>query len=90
METDGETGPGVGGDVHPSHGGAGETRARANISPEAALPAAPLTATAAIRQLFSTEDPSALFRQLDEDYIKPKLLLDGGGGRGGNSGAGPS
>ncbi|KAM7194998.1 Endosomal/prevacuolar sodium/hydrogen exchanger [Naviculisporaceae sp. PSN 640] len=38
----------------------------------------PLTATAAIRQLFSTEDPSALFRQLDEDYIKPTLLLDGG------------
>jgi len=46
-----------------------------------------LTASAAIRQLFSTEDPSALFRQLDEDYIKPKLLLDGGpGGRGGNGG----
>jgi len=38
----------------------------------------PLTASAAIRQLFSTEDPSALFRQLDEDYIKPTLLLDGG------------
>jgi sodium/hydrogen exchanger-like protein 6/7 len=47
----------------------------------------PITATAAIRQLFSSEDPSALFRQLDEDYIKPKLLLDGGpGGRGGNGG----
>ncbi|OIW33528.1 sodium/hydrogen exchanger [Coniochaeta ligniaria NRRL 30616] len=46
-----------------------------------------LTASAAIRQLFSTEDPSALFRQLDEDYIKPKLLLDGGpGGRGGHGG----
>lgn len=43
----------------------------------------PITATAAIRQLFSSDDPSALFRQLDEDYIKPKLLLDGGpGGRG--------
>lgn len=48
----------------------------------------PLTATAAIRQLFSTEDPSALFRQLDEDFIKPKLLLDGGNGRsGGGSGS---
>jgi sodium/hydrogen exchanger-like protein 6/7 len=45
----------------------------------------PITATAAIRQLFSSEDPSALFRQLDEDFIKPKLLLDGGAG-----GAGPS
>ena len=40
----------------------------------------PITASAAIRQLFHTEDPSALFRQLDEDYIKPKLLLDGGSG----------
>lgn len=48
-----------------------------------------ITATAAIRQLFSTEDPSALFRQLDEDYIKPKLLLDGGNGRG-NGNGGPS
>ncbi|KAK3295834.1 Sodium/hydrogen exchanger family-domain-containing protein [Chaetomium fimeti] len=46
----------------------------------------PLTATAAIRQLFSTEDPSALFRQLDEDYIKPHLLLDGGNARNGGSG----
>jgi solute carrier family 9 (sodium/hydrogen exchanger), member 6/7 len=53
-----------------------------------------ITASSAFRQLFSTEDPSALFRQLDEDFIKPKLLLDGaGGGRGGgngNGGAGPS
>ncbi|KAL8304709.1 hypothetical protein RB597_004218 [Gaeumannomyces tritici] len=48
-----------------------------------------LSATAAIRQLFSTEDPSALFRQLDEDYIKPKLLLDGGSGRT-NGPGGPS
>jgi len=48
-----------------------------------------ITATAAIRQLFTTEDPSALFRQLDEDFIKPKLLLDGGHGRG-NGDAGPS
>ncbi|KAK3333448.1 Sodium/hydrogen exchanger family-domain-containing protein [Cercophora scortea] len=50
--------------------------------------AQPLTATAAFRQLFSSEDPSALFRQLDEDYIKPTLLLDGGGGRGGHGGGG--
>ena len=49
-----------------------------------------LSATAAIRQLFSSEDPSALFRQFDENYIKPKLLLDGGtrGGHGGPSGSG--
>jgi solute carrier family 9 (sodium/hydrogen exchanger), member 6/7 len=42
----------------------------------------PITAAGALRQLFSTEDPSALFRQLDEDYIKPKLLLDSGGRNG--------
>ncbi|KAL0473097.1 sodium/hydrogen exchanger 3 [Neurospora intermedia] len=45
-----------------------------------------LSATAAIRQLFSSEDPTALFRQFDENYIKPKLLLDGGTGRGGHGG----
>jgi sodium/hydrogen exchanger-like protein 6/7 len=47
--------------------------------------AAPFTATGAIRQLWQAEDPAGLFRQLDEDYIKPKLLLHGDGtGRGGN------
>ncbi len=45
-----------------------------------------MSASAAFRQLFSTEDPSALLRQLDEDYIKPKLLLDGGNGRGNSGG----
>ena len=45
--------------------------------------AAPITATGAIRQLWSAEDPAGLFRQLDEDFIKPKLLLHGDGGRGG-------
>ncbi|KAK4224756.1 Endosomal/prevacuolar sodium/hydrogen exchanger [Podospora fimiseda] len=49
----------------------------------------PLTASSALRQLFRSDDPSALFRQLDEDYIKPTLLLDGGHhGRGGSSGGG--
>ncbi|KAH6681731.1 Sodium/hydrogen exchanger family-domain-containing protein [Halenospora varia] len=39
-----------------------------------------MTATGAIRQLISgtTEDHAAWFRQLDEGFIKPKLLLDGG------------
>jgi len=49
------------------------------------------SATAAIRHLLNTEDPSALFRQLDEDFIKPTLLLDGGHAHGrGNGDAGPS
>lgn len=43
---------------------------------------APFTATGAIRQLWEAEDPAGLFRQLDEDYIKPKLLLHGDGKRG--------
>lgn len=42
----------------------------------------PFTATGAIRQLWQAEDPAGLFRQLDEDYIKPKLLLHGDGRRG--------
>jgi solute carrier family 9 (sodium/hydrogen exchanger), member 6/7 len=45
---------------------------------------APLSTRSAIKQLFKTHDPQALFRQLDEDYIKPKLLLDG------NNSGGPS
>lgn len=53
---------------------------------------APVSARAAIRQLLTAQDPQALFRQLDEDYIKPKLLLDGGnggpsGGRGNGEGS---
>ncbi|KFA67499.1 hypothetical protein S40285_00178 [Stachybotrys chlorohalonatus IBT 40285] len=51
-------------------------------------PAAPFTATGAIRQLWATEDPAGLFRQLDEDFIKPTLLLHGDGGRTGGGGGG--
>lgn len=41
-----------------------------------------ITASGAISQLLhgSTEDHAAWFKQLDEDFIKPKLLLDGGRG----------
>lgn len=46
------------------------------------------SAAGALRQLLTSEDPSALFRQLDEDYIKPTLLLDDGRGR--HDGPGPS
>lgn len=46
------------------------------------------SAAGAIRQLLTAEDPSALFRQLDEDFIKPTLLLDEGRGR--HEGSGPS
>ncbi|ORY69978.1 Sodium/hydrogen exchanger family-domain-containing protein [Pseudomassariella vexata] len=55
----------------------------------------PVSASAAIKQLFTAQDPQALFRQLDEDYIKPHLLVDGSAGdpRGrmhGDDAAGPS
>ena len=56
--------------------------------------APPVSASAAIRQLFTANDPQALFKQLDEEYIKPHLLLDSGNGSGGSSsrgnGEGPS
>ncbi|GAO14107.1 hypothetical protein UVI_02038020 [Ustilaginoidea virens] len=47
----------------------------------------PITATGAIRQLWSAEDPASLLRQLDEDFIKPKLLLHGDASK---HGGGPS
>ncbi|KAF3769884.1 hypothetical protein M406DRAFT_227332, partial [Cryphonectria parasitica EP155] len=42
------------------------------------------SAAGALKQLLTAEDPSALFKQLDDDFIKPHLLLDDGRGRGGN------
>lgn len=44
------------------------------------------SAAGALKQLLTAEDPSALFRQLDEDFIKPTLLLDDGRGRHGSPG----
>ena len=51
-----------------------------------------MTARSAITQLLSgtTEDQAALFRQLDEDFIKPTLLLDQGRGGGRHGGGGAS
>jgi len=79
VDVENDTGTGSGGNhsIGGNHGRTGEIFGQ------------PLTASSAIRQLFSSDDPSALFRQLDEDFIKPKLLLDGGGrGGGGGSGGG--
>ncbi|CAN8097010.1 unnamed protein product [Discula destructiva] len=45
-------------------------------------------AAGALKQIFTTDDASALFRQLDEDFIKPTLLLDDGRSR--HDGPGPS
>jgi sodium/hydrogen exchanger-like protein 6/7 len=50
--------------------------------------------TGAVSQLISgiSEDPASAFRQIDESFIKPRLLLDPGGGNGdrGHNGAGGS
>ncbi|KAK4189550.1 Endosomal/prevacuolar sodium/hydrogen exchanger [Podospora australis] len=78
MPPEASSGPGRGAGTNEEHG-SGETDSHQPLR---------ATAAAAIRTLFRTDDPSALFRQLDEDYIKPTLLLDGGHGRG--SGGGPS
>lgn len=59
--------------LHPEHGAASGQH---------------VTASSAFRSLFSAEDPAVLFRQLDEDFIKPKLLLDGGHRGNGGSGSG--
>lgn len=60
------------------------------MTPHAETPptTTPFTATGAIRQLWQAEDPAGLFRQLDEDFIKPKLLLHGDSSRGGGNGGG--
>lgn len=51
-----------------------------------------ISASGAINSLLhgTAEDHAAWFRQLDEGFIKPKLLLDGGKGNQGGHGAGPS
>lgn len=46
---------------------------------------APFTASGAIRQLWQAEDPASLFHQLDEDFIKPHLLLKSDNSRGGGN-----
>ena len=56
--------------------------ARENDTPQ-------ITASGAISSLLhgTAEDHAAWFRQLDEGFIKPRLLLDGGkGSHGGSSG----
>ncbi|KAK3065791.1 monovalent cation:H+ antiporter, CPA1 (nhx1), partial [Teratosphaeriaceae sp. CCFEE 6253] len=47
----------------------------------------PLTTRAALSQILnaSTEDAGNLFSKLDEEFLKPHLLLDPGGGGGGGS-----
>lgn len=71
----------------PSAGGGGGRERSVTLSEGAK------SAAGALKHLFTAEDPTALFRQLDEDFIKPTLLLDDGRGRGnghGGSGPGPS
>lgn len=69
-------------------GGAPEEEGVFSYPTSGQRPPAPLSTRSAIKQLFTTHDPQALFRQLDEDYIKPKLLLDGNNSGSSSSGNG--
>jgi hypothetical protein len=68
----------------PSHPSPAPTPQSASNSParrppESGQQRGPLSARSALRELFSggpTGDHAAWFQQLDEDFIKPKLLLD--------------
>ncbi|ROW14922.1 hypothetical protein VPNG_03323 [Cytospora leucostoma] len=72
---------------------AGESSSAAAAGPSggdphrsASLSEGAMSAAGAIRQLLTAGDPSAAFRELDESFIKPHLLLDDGRGRHGSSG----
>lgn len=58
----------------------------AYATPLSEVPGQPITASNAFRQLWSSEDPASVFHHLDEDFIKPRLLLQGDGARGGSGG----
>ncbi|OGM40016.1 endosomal/prevacuolar sodium/hydrogen exchanger [Aspergillus bombycis] len=61
----------------PQYAGSSQTSPSANVSPSGRETSR--SASQAIRDLFSggsSGDHGAWFRQLDEDYIKPRLLLD--------------
>lgn len=66
----------------PSGNGEGSSSAAAGRDRSVTLSEGAKSAAGALKQLLTAEDPSALFRQLDEDFIKPTLLLDDGRGRG--------
>lgn len=59
-------------------------------SPAVESSAPTITATGAIRQLWAADDPASVFHQLDEDFIKPHLLLHSEGARPGGNGGGSS
>lgn len=63
----------------PGAGASGSSAAHSPTGHASSSPHEPITARGAIRQFLSAEDPSSLFRQLDEDFIKPHLLLHGDG-----------
>jgi len=50
------------------------------------------TATGAVKQLISdiSQDPANAFKQIDDGFLKPHLLLDPGKGSGSGSGSGPN
>lgn len=77
--------------LHPGESSAAGAGPSAGRERSVTLSEGAKSAAGALKQLLTAEDPTALFRQLDEDFIKPTLLLDDGRGRGnGHGDPGPS
>ncbi|ROV98306.1 hypothetical protein VSDG_04480 [Cytospora chrysosperma] len=70
----------------------GESSPAAGASGGHTLTEGAMSAAGALRQLLTAGDTSAAFREFDEGFIKPHLLLDDGRGRGSGHGSpgGPS
>lgn len=62
----------------------GTTNASSSTAGGSSEPSRVASATAAVKHLFSdlSEDPAGAFRQIDEGFLKPHLLLDPGKGTG--------
>jgi sodium/hydrogen exchanger-like protein 6/7 len=76
---------GGGADVYPVSGNRAGTESQGTYASQAAL-----TARGAISQILNatSEDAGTLFNKLDENFLKPHLLLDPGGGSGSHGGGG--
>lgn len=79
----------------PTSASAGESSSAAWAGPSgshgaaATLSEGAMSAAGALRQLLTAGDTSAAFRELDDSFIKPHLLLDDGRGRGGGGHSSP-
>ncbi|OCK78026.1 sodium/hydrogen exchanger [Lepidopterella palustris CBS 459.81] len=65
----------------------GSSNASSSTAPSGSEPSRVASATGAVKQLISdlSEDPAGAFKQIDEGFLKPRLLLDQGKGPGPNN-----